>query len=256
MKKLLSLMAVLLGTFIYAQTTVTGTVIAEDNVPIPGANVVFDSTTGAVSDFDGNFTLVVNANPPFDLKISSVGFDTATVNVTAGNLSFTVTLAESQNLLDEVVISASRTPERLFESPVTVERFDYKDIAQSTGQDFYTSLEGLKGVQVNSGGLLLQAVNTRGFSTVYNEGFVQLVDGMDNAAPGLNFSAGNLVGISEIDIQSVEVLPGAASALYGANAFKGIMLMNSKSPFDFPGFNAYIKSGVTSHDSAGDNLVL
>ncbi|GIS25572.1 MAG: hypothetical protein CM15mP126_8150 [Gammaproteobacteria bacterium] len=77
---------------------------------------------------------------------------------------------------------------------------------------------------------------------------------MDNAAPGLNFSAGNLVGINEIDIQSVEILPGAASALYGANAFKGIMLMNSKSPFDFPGFNAYIKSGVTSHDSAGDNL--
>ena len=166
MKKLLSLMAVLLGTFIYAQTTVTGTVIAEDNVPIPGANVVFDSTTGAVTDFDGNFTLVVNANPPFDLKVSSVGFDTATVNVTAGNLSFTVTLAESQNLLDEVVISASRTPERLFESPVTVERFDYKDIAQSTGQDFYTSLEGLKGVKVTSGGLLLQAVNTRGFSTI------------------------------------------------------------------------------------------
>ena len=247
-------MAVLLGTFIYAQTTVTGTVIAEDNVPIPGANVVFDSTTGAVTDFDGNFTLVVNANPPFDLKVSSVGFDTATVNVTAGNLSFTVTLAESQNLLDEVVISASRTPERLFESPVTVERFDYKDIAQSTGQDFYTSLEGLKGVQVNSGGLLLQAVNTRGFSTVYNEGFVQLVDGMDNAAPGLNFAAGNLLGISEIDIQSVELLPGAASALYGADAFKGILLMNSKSPFDFPGFSAYVKSGVTSHDSAGDNL--
>ena len=55
---------------------------------------------------------------------------------------------------------------------------------------------------------------------------------MDNAAPGLNFAAGNLVGINEIDIQSVELLPGAASALYGANAVKGIMLMNSKSPFD------------------------
>ena len=67
---------------------------------------------------------------------------------------------------------------------------------------------------------------------------------MDNAAPGLNFAAGNLVGINEIDIQSVELLPGAASALYGANAIKGILLMNSKSPFDFPGFSAYIKSGV------------
>lgn len=253
MKKLLSLMAVLLGTFIYAQTTVTGTVITEDNVPVPGANVVFDATTGAVSDFDGNFTLVVNNNPPFNLKVSSVGFDTATVNVTAGNLSFTVTLVESQNLLDEVVISASRTPERLFESPVTVERFDYKDIAQSTGSDFYQSLENLKGVQINQGAMLLPIINTRGFSTIDNTGFVQLVDGMDNAAPGLNFAAGNLVGINEIDIQSVELLPGAASAIYGPNAIKGLMLMNSKNPFDFTGVSAYLKSGVTSSDNAGDN---
>ena len=101
--------------------------------------------------------------------------------------------------------------------------------------------------------MLLPIINTRGFSTIDNTGFVQLVDGMDNAAPGLNFAAGNLVGINEIDIQSVELLPGAASALYGANAVKGIMLMNSKSPFDFPGFSAYIKSGVTSSDNGGDN---
>ena len=247
-------MAVLLSTFIYAQTTVTGTVVTEDNTPVPGANVVFDATTGAVSDFDGNFTLVVNDNPPFDLKISSIGFETSTVTVTSDNLSFTVTLAESTSLLDEVVLSASKTPERLFESPVTVERFDYKDIAQSTGSDFYSSLVGLKGVQVHSGGLLLPTINTRGFSTIDNVGFVQLVDGMDNAAPGLNFSAGNLLGINELDIQSVELLPGAASALYGANAMKGILLMNSKSPFDFEGASAYIKSGVTSQDSAGDNL--
>ena len=253
MKRILSLMAVLLSTIIYAQTTVTGTVVTEDNMPVPGANVVFDATTGAVSDFDGNFTLVVSDNPPFDLKISSIGFETATVTVTSDNLSFTVTLAESTSLLDEVVLSASRTPERLFESPVTVERFDYKDIAQSTGSSFYQSLENLKGVQINQGAMLLPIINTRGFSTIDNTGFVQLVDGMDNAAPGLNFSAGNLVGINEIDIQSVELLPGAASALYGANAIKGILLMNSKSPFDFPGFSAYIKSGVTSSDNAGDN---
>ena len=246
-------MAVLLSTFIYAQTTVTGTIVSDDNTPIPGANVVFDATTGAVSDFDGNFTIVVNASPPFDLTISSIGFEASTINVTADNLSIDVILSDSTNLLDEVVLSASRTPERLFESPVTVERFDYKDIAQSTGSSFYQSLENLKGVQINQGAMLLPIINTRGFSTIDNTGFVQLVDGMDNAAPGLNFAAGNLVGINEIDIQSVELLPGAASALYGANAVKGIMLMNSKSPFDFPGFSAYIKSGVTSSDNGGDN---
>ena len=253
MKRILSLMAVLLTTFIYAQTTVTGTVVTEDNTPIPGANIVFDANTGAVSNFDGDFTIVVNASPPFDLKVSSIGFETATISIDGDNLSIDVILSDSDNLLDEVVLSASRTPERLFESPVTVERFDYKDIAQSTGSSFYQSLENLKGVQINQGAMLLPIINTRGFSTIDNSGFVQLVDGMDNAAPGLNFSAGNLVGINEIDIQSVELLPGAASALYGANAVKGIMLMNSKSPFDFPGFSAYIKSGVTSSDNGGDN---
>ena len=81
MKRILSLMAVLLTTFIYAQTTVTGTVVAEDNTPIPGANIVFDLTTGAVSNFDGDFTIVVNASPPFDLKVSSIGFELSLIHI-------------------------------------------------------------------------------------------------------------------------------------------------------------------------------
>jgi outer membrane receptor protein involved in Fe transport len=253
MKRILSLMAVLLSTFIFAQTNVSGTVVDEDNNPIPGANIVFDSTTGAVANFDGEFSITVKQNPPFELQVSSIGFETATVQVGPNNLVLAITLSESENLLDDVVISASRVPQRLFESPVTIEKFDYKDIAQSTGADFYSSLEGLKGVQINSGGLLLQTVSTRGFSTVYNEGFVQLVDGMDNEAPGLSFSAGNLVGMNQLDIFGVELIPGAASALYGANAFKGILLMTSKNPFDFQGTSAYFTNGVTSQDVSGDN---
>jgi outer membrane receptor protein involved in Fe transport len=253
MKRLLSLVAVLFSTLIFAQTTVTGTVVDDNNDPIPGANVVFDSMTGTVADFDGNFSISVDQNPPFSLTISSVGFDSKSIDVTSTSLSFNVQLETSQNLLDEIVVAASRVPERLFESAVTIEKFDYKDIAQSTGADFYSSLDGLKGVQVNTGGLLLQQINTRGFSTVWNEGFVQLVDGMNNEAPGLNFSAGNLLGINELDIQSVELMPGAASALYGANATKGILFMNSKNPFDFPGVSVNYKHGITSQKAAGDN---
>ncbi|MGB1043448.1 MAG: TonB-dependent receptor plug domain-containing protein, partial [Tenacibaculum sp.] len=104
----------------------------------------------------------------------------------------------------------------------------------------------LKGVDINSGGLTFKTVNTRGFATFGNERFVQLVDGMDNASPALNFAIGNLLGISEVDVKSVEILPGAASALYGANAFNGIMLMRSKSPFDSQGINVGLKGGVTS----------
>ena len=87
MKRILSLMAVLLSTFIFAQTNVSGTVVDEDNNPIPGANIVFDSTTGAVANFDGEFSLTVKQNPPFELKVSSVGFETATVPVSYTHLT-------------------------------------------------------------------------------------------------------------------------------------------------------------------------
>jgi len=110
-----------------------------------------------------------------------------------------------------------------------------------------------KGVDINTNSLTFKAINTRGFASFANNRFMQLVDGMDNSAPALNFPLGNLLGMSETDIQSVELLPGAASALYGANAFNGILFMTSKSPFDHTGISASLKQGVTSQEAAGDN---
>ncbi|MBP6460779.1 MAG: TonB-dependent receptor, partial [Crocinitomicaceae bacterium] len=75
----------------------------------------------------------------------------------------------------------------------------------------------------------------------------------DNSSPLLNFVLGNMIGVSDIDVQSVELLPGASSALYGANAFNGIMFMNSKSPFTYPGISTYLKYGATSQEAAGTN---
>jgi len=106
MKRILSMIAVLFSTIIFAQTTVTGSVSDENNNPIPGANVVASATTGTVADFDGNFSLSVDQMPPFSINVSSVGFDSVTLNVTASNLNFNVQLTESQNLLDEIVVSA------------------------------------------------------------------------------------------------------------------------------------------------------
>src|SRR5690606_40033325 len=68
-------------------------------------------------------------------------------------------------------------------------------------------------------------------------------------APGLNFAVGNVVGMSELDVESVELLPGAASALYGPNAINGLLLMNSKSPFQYQGVSAYVKTGIMSADN-------
>lgn len=237
----------------HSQTTVSGNVVDNNNLPILGANIIVTGTSqGTVSDFDGNFTLTVSETPPFTLQISSVGFETSTIEVTTNNQVINAVLNEG-SALDEIVISASRTPERIFESPVTIERFGLKEIKSSSSASFYGSLENLKGVDINTNSLTYQSINTRGFATFANTRFVQLVDGMDNSTAALNFVFGNLLGMTELDVHSIELLPGASSALYGANAFNGILFMTSKNPFDFEGISAYYKQGLTSQEVAGDN---
>lgn len=220
---------------------------------IAGANVIIPGTSsGNTSDFDGAFTITTDTALPFTLKASSIGYSTETIEVTSSNQTINFVLQEG-SILDEVVISASRTPERIFESPVTVERFGLKEIKNTASADFYDGLENLKGVDVNTNSLTFKSVNTRGFATFANTRFMQLVDGMDNSTPALNFPIGNLVGMIETDVLSVELLPGASSALYGANAFNGILFMRSKNPFDHSGISAFYKQGITSQEAAGDN---
>lgn len=253
MKALLKIIMLLAVATTYAQTTVTGIVTDATGQPLPGANVIIVGTaTGTISDFEGNYTLQTSKTPPFSLQVSSVGFETVTKEVTSSNQTIIFKLSEGTSL-DEVVISASRTPERVFESPVTVERFGLKEIKNTASAGFYDGLENLKGVDVNTNSLTFKSINTRGFATFANTRFMQLVDGMDNSSAALNFPIGNLVGMNETDVLSVELLPGAASALYGANAFNGILFMRSKNPFDFQGISGYHKQGITSQDAAGDN---
>lgn len=244
----------MLFTFVsFAQTTIKGKITDDTGQPLPGANVIIEgTTTGTSSDFDGMYTLTTDKVPPFKIIVSYTGFETQTLEVTTNNQTIDVQMREG-NELDEVVISASRTPERIFESPVTVERFGLKEIKNTPSVDFYDGLENLKGVDVNTNSLTFKSVNTRGFASFANTRFMQLVDGMDNSTPALNFPIGNLVGMVETDVQSVELLPGASSALYGANAFNGILFMRSKSPFDHQGISVSLKRGITSQEAAGDN---
>ncbi|PIB31483.1 TonB-dependent receptor [Maribacter sp. 4G9] len=254
MRTILLLALILFGTAGFAQTTINGNVVDQNGEPIPGANIVIvGKAIGTTTDFDGNFVLQTSEVPPFQLSITSIGYTDGLQNITYDNQTVRVVLSEAQTFLDEVVISASRTPERIFESPVTVERMGIETIKNTASADFYSGLENLKGVDVNTNSLTFKSVNTRGFATFANTRFMQLVDGMDNSTPALNFPIGNLVGMIEPDVLSVELLPGAASALYGANAFNGILFMRSKSPFDYQGISVSVKQGVTSQEAAGTN---
>jgi outer membrane receptor protein involved in Fe transport len=238
----------------FAQNTITGSVTDSNKQSIPGANiVVVGESGGASTDFDGSFKLTTSAKLPFSIKVTAVGFVSQTINVASTNQKLNIILKDEETKLDEIVVSASRTPERVIESPVTIERMGIQEIKNTTAATFYDGLENLKEVNFNTSSISFKSVNTRGFATVANTRFMQLVDGMDNSSPALNFVLGNLIGVSDIDVASVELLPGASSALYGANAFNGIMFMTSKSPFTNEGISVYYKYGQTTQKAAGTN---
>ena len=121
----------------------------------------------------------------------------------------------------EVVVSASRVPERILESPVSIERIGPANIRNSPATDYYDVIRTLKGVDVVLSSLTFSSVTTRGFNGSGNPKFNQLVDGMDNQAPGLNFSVGSVIGLTELDVDNMELLPGASSALYGSGGTNG-----------------------------------
>ena len=246
-------MLLCLSTVLVAQTQISGTVTDKDGQPVPGANVVVDNLTGAVTDFDGNFSLSTAKTPPFTISVSSVGLRSQTVTVSSSGQSLSISLNEAETQLDEIVVSASRMAESIFESPVTIEKMSVAEIQNTPSADFYNGLGNLKYVNMLEAGMLFSQISIRGFSDLYNEGLVTLVDGMNNQAPVFGFAVGNLIGLHEVDMQSVELIPGAASALYGADAYKGIVFMNSISPFDKQGISVSYKTGITEQDSAGTN---
>lgn len=253
MKFILQVMLLCLSTAVVAQTQISGTVADNNGQPVPGASIVLDTTTGTVTDFDGNFTLNTSQTPPFTITVSSVGLETKSVTVSSAAQALSITLGASSTQLDEIVVSASRMAERIFESPVTVEKFSLQQIERTPAADYFNGLANLKGVNLVEAGLVFNQVQIRGFSDIYNEGLVTLVDGMNNQMPVFGFAVGNLIGLNELDVQSVELVPGAASALYGADAYKGIMFLNSKNPFDHQGISVKYKQGVTEQDTAGSN---
>ncbi len=255
-RSLLPLLFLLLGAAnLIAQTTVSGTVKDAAGETLAGVNIVVKGRViGTISDIRGEYNLKVNEAPPLTLVFSFIGFKSQEIELKDASTTALNISLEEQNLLgQEVVVAASRMEESILKSPVTIEKMDILGIRQAPTPDFYDGLANMKGVQANSGSLNFTAINTRGFASIANVRFVQWVDGMDTQAPLLNFPTGNIIGIGELDAESVELIPGAASALYGPNAFNGIMVMKSKSPFDYQGLSAQVKYGITNSKAAGTN---
>jgi len=240
------LVILLLGCLTAHAQSISGTVYDADNrEPVIGANVIIQGTTrGTATDLDGRFSLKVQGvDFPIVLEVSFLGYVTTTVELSRAREDLLVELRPNQEMLKTVEVIEQRLSEKQRQSALTVEALDALAIKETPSVNFYEALGNLKGVDLTSASIGFKIINTRGFNSTSPVRSLQLIDGVDNQAPGLNFALGNFLGSSELDIQNVDIIAGASTAFYGPGAFNGVIAMTTKSPFDYQGISASVKVG-------------
>jgi len=216
---------------------------SESGEPLFGASIVLTGTAvGATTDFDGKFKFNVGKQPPFQVSVSYIGYLKQDIEVTS-LAALEVKLATDAVMLEGVVVTDTRVSEKQKESALTVESMDIIAIKETPAANFYDGLGNLKGVDLTAASIGFKVINTRGFNSTSPVRSLQVIDGVDNQSPGLNFSLGNFLGASELDVLKVDIVQGASSAFYGPNAFNGVIDMKTKSPFIKPGLEAQVKIG-------------
>ncbi|WP_022824603.1 TonB-dependent receptor [Hymenobacter norwichensis] len=158
--------------------------------------------------------------------------------------------------LGEVVVAASKVEESFLQSPVTVEKLNARQLRLTPAPSFFDAIEHLKGVQVITPSLSFKVINARGFTNTTNVRFAQLVDGIDNQAPHIGGPIGNVLGPSDLDISTVEIVPGTAAALYGLNAINGLANFSTRNPFRSEGLSVQQKTGVNHVGDPNSNVKL
>jgi outer membrane receptor protein involved in Fe transport len=229
--------------------TVSGTVRnSSSKEVVPAVSVTVKGTSqGTYTNSDGGFSLKV-AKLPVTLVFSSIGFEDQEVTVNSAASPVSVDFKSTTKLGQEVVVAATRTATRILESPVTVERLSNTALRAVAAPNYYEAIGNLKGVDVHTASLTFRTITTRGFVSSGNTRLNQLIDGMDNQAPGLNFAVGSVAGPVDLDVDNVEVLSGASSALYGSGGMNGTVLISTKSPFKYQGLSYNIKQGLMHAD--------
>ena len=228
-----------------AQTTIRGTITdAETDAPIPGVNIVIQGTTeGTNTDFDGNFTFSTNQDAPFTIEVSSIGFSPQSIEITSADQVVDIALQPGEKL-DEIIVSASRRPQKVQDAPASVSVVSAKDIENSAvAVDPVRHLVNVPGVQIQQQSANTLNIEMRAGSGVFGTSALPILDYrfLTNPSAGTFFT--QQAGLSNIDIAKIEVVRGAASALYGPGVTSGVVHFMSKNPIDYPGTTVELIGG-------------
>lgn len=213
---------------------------------IQASILVKGTTNGTITDFDGNFELELKQDLPVTLLVTYVGYTEQEIEVTDVNKPLKIDLAEDAITIASVDVVGRRISEKQQQSALTMESLDNIAIKETPAANFYDGLGSLKDVDLTAASLGFKIINTRGFNSTSPVRSLQIIDGVDNQSPGLNFSLGNFLGASELDVNRVNLIVGASSAFYGPNAFNGVISMETKNPFLHKGLSAMAKGGERS----------
>jgi len=221
-KQILLLIFCITTTIAYSQNTVSGVVLDDSNIPIPSAEVKIKNTSiGAVTDFDGNFTLT-GIQMDQVIQVSYVGFKTAEV-VYTGQDTLTIILEISTEALDEVVVIGYGTSStrKITGAVSTVKAESIEELEPLNAAN---ALQGTTaGVNVLQGSGAPGAesnIRIRGVSSNGNNGPLIILDGFQYD--------GGLNSINPQDIESITVLKDAQAAIYGSIGANGVILIETK----------------------------
>lgn len=197
----------------------------------------------------GTFSIKLDLTKPVKLVCSYLGFESDTVIATDKSSYINFRLKQNYVVMTEVIVTGSRKPERKFESAVTVETLDPKQIQYNPSGSTYDRIANMAGVDAITTSLNYKVYNTRGFNSAYNRRFIQRFDNMDLAMPGFSTALVQLNGPIDLDIEKTELIAGAASALYGPNALSGLLNTTAKNPFQYKGLSVNLKTGMNHVDA-------
>ncbi|MEO6039412.1 MAG: carboxypeptidase-like regulatory domain-containing protein, partial [Saprospiraceae bacterium] len=240
-----SLWIVLASPLLQAQTTLRGKVLDDvSGEALIGATVavIEGGTGGGTTNYDGEFSVKVDSLPA-KLSISYTGYATKELDINSAASRPTVRMASSDIIIEEAIVRGQRVDDKQKSGPLTVENMDAIAIKETPAVSFYNGLGNLKGVDLTTASLGFTVINMRGFNSTSPVRSLQIIDGVDNQAPGLNFSLGNFLGASELDVNKVDLVAGASGPFYGPNAFNGVISIESKNPFIHKGLSVLAKGG-------------
>lgn len=233
--------------------TLSGTVRdIETNQVVPFANLVLrDTPYGTSGDDHGNYVIENVPAGRYVLIVSAVGFNKVEVEVVVGdgeNVRKNIELKIVPIQMGEVeVYGASLRKERITDAPAAVSVLEARDVKRlgMHGQ-LPKLLETVPGVELVQSGLYDFNVNTRGFNSSLNRRLLILLDGRDLGTAFLGATEWNGLSVPLEELGRVELVRGPGSALYGANAYNGVMNITSVTPHLMPGSRIVLAGGEKS----------